>query len=144
MRTLFDMLHINRNEKRKAAVLNKMRTLPQRLTFLMEAVDSTPGKLSRDLGKERSYISQILKEKIKTPRPEFFEYLQSRYNVNPIWMKTGEGEPFLEGGRQNNIPAASLVNLINHLSPDRRSAAIVVLRALAKADEAEAEKGKKR
>ena len=119
-----------------------MRTLPQRLMFLMETVDTTPGKLSRDLGKERSYISQILKGKIKTPRPAFFEYLQSRYNVNPAWMKTGEGDPFLEGGKQNNIPAASLVNLINRLLPDRRSAAIVVLRSMAKADEAEA--GKRR
>ncbi len=115
-----------------------MRTLPQRLRFLMEAVDTTPGKLSRDLGKERGYINQILKEKIKSPKPSFFEYMESRYNVNPVWLKTGEGDPFLEGGPQNNIPAASLVNLINRLSPDRRSAAIVVLRALAKADEAEA------
>ena len=104
--------------------------LRDRLDLILQAdadLKITPGTISRDLGHTTPYIHMILNGKIQRPGDEFFDYFKVRFNVNPQWLHTGEGEMFLEGGRQNNTRQAVLFSKILMLEPQYRDAIILLI-----------------
>lgn len=106
-------------------------TLAKRLTELLAELRITPSTMTQNLGRKYNYVSNILNGSNKNPGNEIYDYLQVRYNANPAWLKYGEGDMFLEGGKQDNYSNASLVKLLNTLSPDTKKSVRDYIEALA-------------
>jgi len=56
--------------------------------------------LSKMLGVRSSYISDIRSGKSKNPGADFTLALINKLQINPLWLETGEGTPFLTTGAE--------------------------------------------
>ena len=77
-------------------------------------------RMSKDMGKASSYVGSLLNGQNKSPSEDFYDYLQMRFNANPEWLRTGEGEMFLAGGKVNHYSAASYTQMLYSLPEDER------------------------
>lgn len=107
-----------------------MEGIKDRLAVLLKELDVKPGALSRNIGHSPSYIASILNGRNKSPGQDFYDYMEVCYNVNPKWLKHGEGEMFREGGKEDNFSAAALIKFLYSLPEEEQKAVKVILRAL--------------
>ena len=67
------------------------------------------------MGHSNSYITNIVNKINNNPGDDLFGYMQARYNVSPEWLKYGEGDPFLPGGKKNDTLAGLIIMKFNAL-----------------------------
>ena len=89
-------------------------------------------KLSNEIGKSRSYLTTILAGNNTNPSEEFYDYFEVRFNVSPKYLRTGEGEMFLPGGKQNNYRKASLLAMLYALPEDEQELVFSLIRVLSR------------
>lgn len=92
-----------------------MSSLSDRLRFIICEIDTSQTKLARDMGHSNSYITNIVNKINNNPGDDLFGYMQARYNVSPEWLKYGEGDPFLPGGKKNDTLAGLIIMKFNAL-----------------------------
>ena len=97
--------------------------------------DLSVRKMSQEIGKSTAYLSNILSGQNVNPADAFYEYFQVRFNVSPKYLRTGEGEMFLPGGKQNNYRMASLLAMLYALPEDERELIFGLIRALSRKHE---------
>lgn len=104
-----------------------MNEFAERLRLLLKEIDISAAKLSRALGRTPTYVANILYDNNRSPNRAFYEYLEATYNVNPDWLKSGEGDMFLPGGKQYRLSAGIMVKRINSLPAEKREALMLIL-----------------
>ena len=67
----------------------------ERIKQLRTALGLSRETFGGSLGSSGSVIKNLEYEKT-TPKPAFVKLICQTYNVNPLWLETGEGEIFLE------------------------------------------------
>lgn len=89
-----------------------MSQLPmgERLKFLMSALGLRVGPFARTMGVSDTNVRNYLDRGSK-PSSEFLENLIRNFDtINPAWLLTGEGEPFLPGTNSATINTAHIKN----------------------------------
>lgn len=66
--------------------------LSDRLLYLIESKSVTAYKISKDTGLGEPILSNILREKTKSPSNNTLEILSNYFNVNKEWLKSGTGD----------------------------------------------------
>lgn len=97
----------------------------QRLLALLAELDGfrlSISQISLSMGKRRGYISNLLyrtstNADAKIPK-DFIDYFQIRFNVNPAWLRAGEGEMFLPGGKKNHFATGGFIVQLQRLPPE--------------------------
>lgn len=84
--------------------------MSERLKFLMSALGLKVGPFARTMGVSDTNVRNYLDRGSK-PSSEFLENLIRNFDtINPSWLLTGEGEPFLPGSPQSTINTAHIQN----------------------------------
>ena len=97
----------------------------QRLLALLAELNGfglSNSQISLSMGKQRGYISNLLyrtstNTDAKIPQ-DFVDYFQIRFNVNPAWLRAGEGEMFLSGGKKNHFADGGFIVQLQRLPPE--------------------------
>lgn len=97
----------------------------QRLLALLAELNGfglSNSQISLSMGKQRGYISNLLyrtstNADARIPQ-DFVDYFQIRFNVNPAWLRAGEGEMFLAGGKKNHFADGGFIVQLQHLPPE--------------------------
>ncbi len=105
----------------------KLQERLDRILHDFSDIKLTPGMISRDLNFSKSYINNIRNGTNQNPSDSFYDYFKIRFNVNPQWLRTGEGERYLAGGKQNNTRQAVLFAKILQLEPQYRDAVLLLI-----------------
>lgn len=58
---------------------------------------------TRDIGVTPAYISKLKNAPERIPSDRTLNDICDKFGVNPIWLRTGEGEPFLPQSREDRI-----------------------------------------
>lgn len=104
--------------------------LSDRLSRILAEYSNTnlkPGFISQELNNSKSYINNIRNGTNKNPSDAFYDYFKIRCNINPTWLRTGKGDMYLEGGKQNNTKQAVLFSKILKLQPKHREAILLIV-----------------
>jgi len=83
-------------------------SLSDRLRILRAHLKLSQKDFAQKIGFSRSYCSEIEKGKVE-PTERFLKLIEQTFNVNPRWLREGEGEMFLEEGKElakQKIPGA--------------------------------------
>lgn len=92
-------------------------------------------KMSQEIGKNAGFLGNILAGNNQNPSDVFYDYFETRFNVSPEYLRTGRGEMFLPGGKQNNYRKASLLAMLYALPEDEQELVIGLIRALSRRHE---------
>ena len=90
-----------------------------RILQLVKALDMNPNQFSKQIGKDRSYVTSIKKEISTDVLRNIFDQFP---NVNIMWIITGEGDIFIEEESENallqhyRLENAELKNKIDNLN----------------------------
>ena len=71
-----------------------------RILQLVKALDMNPNQFSKQIGKDRSYVTSIKKEISTDVLRNIFDQFP---NVNIMWIITGEGDIFIEEESENAL-----------------------------------------
>ena len=93
--------------------MTDIQTINFRLKIVREQLKLSQGTMAIELGLKRPNLSKIENVEVGRNVPKDTVYLlKDRFNVNPIWFETGEGEMFMpvkeasQNGQQNPQNAA--------------------------------------
>ena len=89
-------------------------------------------KMSQEIGMNAGFLGNILAGNNQNPSDAFYDYFQVRFNVSPEYLRTGEGEMFLPGGKQNNYRKASLLAMLYALPEDEQELVFSLIRVLSR------------
>ena len=78
------------------------------LENLIEHLQMTQKEFSEAIGISPSAINQLIKGKSKGLKSDTIVRIVEKFNVNPTWLLTGEGEMFLRTGRDMSVQEAGL------------------------------------
>lgn len=96
-----------------------MKSISERLQSLSEALGVSLGKLSEDIGCDRSMFVQMKKSKNGIPSEYIAELSQLYPDINVRFLVTGEGEPLMSMElTEEQISASSLLNNIERCERD--------------------------
>ena len=73
-----------------------------RFLYVIECNDCTKSKAAEKLGSSGAYVSQICAG-VRVPGDRTISDICREFNVNEIWLRTGEGEPFEAESRDEEI-----------------------------------------
>lgn len=77
-------------------------TLSERITFVQKNSKLNQTEFSERVGISQQYLSQICNGK-KTPSDRTLSDICREFGCDPVWIRTGEGEPFRQETRQEQI-----------------------------------------
>jgi transcriptional regulator with XRE-family HTH domain len=85
-----------------------MSIVAERMKKILNKLDLQASSLAEELGITKSAMSKITLGKVKELSGSVVELLRLKYNINPTWLQTGEGEMFLQPqglpGELGNLP----------------------------------------
>lgn len=90
--------------------------LCDRLRQLISILDIKKGDFAEKINFTQAYISMILSGKKENPSDRFYESLKREFNVNPTWLKQGEGEMFLIEDKELTPLERELIDKYNLLT----------------------------
>lgn len=67
----------------------------ERITLLLEKLDIKQKEFAKEVNISQSNLSDLLNGRIKSFTTETIINIYKKYNVNPRWLLTGEGDIFL-------------------------------------------------
>ena len=95
---------------------------------ILDDLGITQSQFSKEINVSKGNISDLLKGRTKSLSADAITNIYRKYNINPTWLLTGEGEMYLTKPTNNNIPninARGDVNIITHSfntsSPEKKS-----------------------
>ena len=77
-------------------------TLAERITYIQKNSKLNQTEFGNRVGISQQYLSQICNGK-KTPSDRTIQDICREFDVNEVWLRTGEGEPFNERTREEEI-----------------------------------------
>lgn len=77
-------------------------TLAERITFVQKNSKLNQTQFAERIGISQQYLSQICNGK-KTPSDRTITDICREFGCNEAWLRTGEGEPFREQTREEEI-----------------------------------------
>lgn len=77
-------------------------TLSGRITFVVKSSNLNQTQFATRISISQQYLSQICNGR-KIPSDRTITDICREFNVNEIWLRTGEGDPFQEESRQEQI-----------------------------------------
>lgn len=77
-------------------------TLAERITFVQKNSKLNQTQFAERIGISQQYLSQICSGK-KTPSDRTIADICREFGCNEVWIRTGEGEPFKEQTREEEI-----------------------------------------
>ena len=105
-------------------------TLAERITFVQKNSKLNQTKFAERIGISQQYLSQICNGK-KIPSDRTISDICREFGCNEVWLRTGEGEPFKERSREEEIMRFAVqtckgsddfikayVAMLSNLSPD--------------------------
>lgn len=95
-----------------------MNTIGERIKWLRKDKDMTQQEFSERLGIKRNTVAQYETGKNK-PLDSVIALICSKFAVNESWLRTGEGEPYVQLSRQAEI--ARIVGSFMDASPEREA-----------------------
>jgi hypothetical protein len=74
------------------------KPINQRIKFLLEALSLSARDFSRAVGVPDNNTQNYLEPRFAQPKADYLEKVVLHFeSINPIWLLTGKGEPFLSG-----------------------------------------------
>ncbi|GBD40115.1 HTH-type transcriptional regulator PrtR [bacterium HR37] len=83
--------------------MNEKESFTDRLKLLRVRLRLSQKKFAQAIGFSQSYYSEIEKGKVH-PTERLLKLIEQTFNVNPRWLREGEGEMFLEEGKPEAKP----------------------------------------
>lgn len=83
-----------------------MRVLSERLSELIAVLGLKKGEFADRIGFSQAYVSLIAAGKRPNPSDRFFASVSRAFQVNAVWLRTGEGEMF--GGCDTDLSGMDL------------------------------------
>lgn len=77
-------------------------TLSERIAFIQKNSKLNQTEFAARIGISQQYLSQICNGK-KTPSDRTIADICREFGCNEVWLRTGEGEPYREESRQEQI-----------------------------------------
>lgn len=77
--------------------------MQNRLKKLLRALDIKQTSLSREIGMSESGLRGLLTGRVKSISGDALVELQQKFNVNPVWLVTGEGSMFLSDSKTSTV-----------------------------------------
>lgn len=77
-------------------------TINERIRELRERLNISQTEFAENLGSGRGIIKNI-EEGRTLPKPQLIDLIARVFNVNRVWLETGEGEMFVEMSRAEKI-----------------------------------------
>lgn len=77
-------------------------TLSDRITFVVKSSNLNQTQFAARISISQQYLSQICNGR-KIPSDRTITDICREFNVNEVWLRTGEGEPYQEETRQEQI-----------------------------------------
>jgi len=71
-----------------------MREINERLKLIRQNLGLSQQKLAEELGLQRNIVADVERGKVKNPNFKLLRKLEEKYNINPDWLLTGEGEMY--------------------------------------------------
>lgn len=84
-----------------------IETINQRIAELLDALGITKTAFADKLKVSQQYISKLIRT--GTPSDLLIDNICQRYNVNEVWLRTGEGEMFLPPEDEVGILVSQLI-----------------------------------
>jgi phage repressor protein C with HTH and peptisase S24 domain len=88
---------------KRFSLLNEKESFTDRLKLLRVRLRLSQKKFAQAIGFSQSYYSEIEKGKVH-PTERLLKLIEQTFNVNPRWLREGEGEMFLEEGKPEAKP----------------------------------------
>ena len=88
-----------------------MNGINERLKQIRQNLGLSQQKLADSLELQRSIIADVERGKVKSPNFKLLRKLEEKYNINPDWLLTGEGEMYKA---PNNVQNAIIAQGSNH------------------------------
>lgn len=80
---------------------DQLKEINERLRKIMGIENITQAELAEKIMVSQAYISKLFKENTdKTPSDRLIKIICSQFNVNERWLRTGEGEMFIQKSRE--------------------------------------------
>ena len=76
--------------------------LKERINLIIEKLDISNAKFAERAEISQAYVSQ-LRSGARAPSDRTIKDICREFGVNEVWLRTGEGEPFKERTRQEEI-----------------------------------------
>ena len=95
-----------------------MNTFAERLKWLRKDNDLTQQEFSDKLGIKRGTVANYEAGR-NEPIDAVIELICSKFAVNETWLRTGEGEPYIQLSRQAEI--ARIISAAMKASPEREA-----------------------
>lgn len=77
-------------------------TLSERITFILKNSKLNQTEFAKRISISQQYLSQICNSK-KTPSDRTIADICREFGCDEVWLRTGEGEPFRQETRQEQI-----------------------------------------
>lgn len=84
----------------------------ERIKIIIKTLGIKNKEFAKELGLTQGGLSDIINGRVKKLSGTFIELLKLKYNVNPTWLLTGEGEMFLPG-KKPPVKAENGLEVIN-------------------------------
>lgn len=101
--------------------------LHERIEALIKALGMNQTQVAERLNLSRSYVSHMCSG-LKVPSDRTISDICREFDVNETWLRTGEGEMFIEKSREEEI--AAFIGNILKVEPDFRRRLVSVLARL--------------
>ncbi len=105
-----------------------METISTRIMQVVEANGGNKSEFARRLNVTPAYISKLCKNANSVPSDRTISDICHEFNVNELWLRTGEGEMFVKLSRSEEI--SSFMGDILTGEPDFRARLITALSRL--------------
>ena len=105
-----------------------METISTRIMQVVEANGGNKSEFARRLNVTPAYISKLCKNANSAPSDRTISDICHEFNVNELWLRTGEGEMFVKLNRNQEI--SSFLGDILKGDPDFRARLITALSRL--------------
>lgn len=105
-----------------------METISTRIMQVVEANGGNKSEFARRLNVTPAYISKLCKNANSVPSDRTISDICHEFNVNELWLRTGEGEMFVKLNRNQEI--SSFLGDILKGDPDFRARLITALSRL--------------
>jgi len=106
-----------------------VNTIQERIRYIIENSGFSLRGFARESGISPSGLSGILSGKTRDVSPMFLKILETRFQVNPAWLKTGEGKVFHSKYVIDDEAEAELLRKIRSLGPDERKSLLMTIDA---------------
>lgn len=102
--------------------------MKDRIKYIREQMKMSQREFGEGLGVSRDVISNVEYGRVE-PKALFIQHLCDKYKVNEAWLRTGEGEPFLDSPDETNRLDEAM-SLFRSLRPEFQDYALEQIRRL--------------